>query len=150
MATAASGAACGQRSSPCSEAMRFSSLTRWTVALSSRPGLCAPVVGDSRAAKPEVQPAVLREHIRGGLQYQPFPALLSPRLPNIPRRVPVDQLVASPMCVWYFLGLGCLEGQSLHKSCQKLRDKSWKFCKADWCMWPAAQLVNFFFVPPQF
>ncbi|XP_068933502.1 mpv17-like protein 2 [Petaurus breviceps papuanus] len=48
------------------------------------------------------------------------------------------------------VGLGCLEGQSLEATCQELQDKFWEFYKADWCVWPAAQLVNFLYVPTHY
>uniref|UniRef100_Q567V2-2 Isoform 2 of Mpv17-like protein 2 n=1 Tax=Homo sapiens TaxID=9606 RepID=Q567V2-2 len=55
-----------------------------------------------------------------------FPASGLRGFPNVLKKVLVDQLVASPL-----LGV-------------------WEFYKADWCVWPAAQFVNFLFVPPQF
>lgn len=62
-----------------------------------------------------------------------------------------DQLLFAPICNAAFMaGVGSLEGNPFSEVSQTVREKLWPSTKANWTLWPAAQLLNFSLVPKTF
>ncbi|XP_059196391.1 mpv17-like protein 2 [Centropristis striata] len=72
-------------------------------------------------------------------------------LKTLAMKIVADQTVNSPfMGMWYFIGMGLLEGHSLSNSFKDFKGKFLELYRTDCCVWPPAQLINFYFVAPRF
>ncbi len=69
----------------------------------------------------------------------------------VTRKVLLDQLLFSPVCIAACLGAsGVLEGGSLARIREELAHKGLRLYLAEWVIWPPAQFVNFHFLPTRF
>ncbi|XP_072338443.1 mpv17-like protein 2 [Scyliorhinus torazame] len=67
------------------------------------------------------------------------------------KKVLLDQLIASPIFgIIYFCGVGTLEGHNPMECLMEFKRKFWEFYKADCMLWPGAQMINFYFLAPQY
>lgn len=66
-------------------------------------------------------------------------------------KVLADQLIFSTVSNASFIaGVGTLEGFPLNESIENVRTKLWPSMKANWTLWPAAQVINFACIPRNF
>jgi len=67
------------------------------------------------------------------------------------KKVFVDQIIFSPICLaLFFVTLGVLDDSSFMDICREIYYKGKIIYTAEWCVWPPAQLVNFYFISLRF
>lgn len=67
------------------------------------------------------------------------------------KKIIIDQFVGSPLCIsTFFITLALLEGTSMPKFKEEVRQKAWRLYVAEWVIWPPAQFVNFYFLPTRY
>ncbi|XP_060519299.1 mpv17-like protein 2 [Cylas formicarius] len=61
------------------------------------------------------------------------------------KKVIIDQLVGSPMCIsTFFLTIAFLEGSTKEEFYEEVKHKAWRLYAAEWMIWPPAQFLNFY------
>ncbi|KAF2071206.1 hypothetical protein CYY_007474 [Polysphondylium violaceum] len=65
------------------------------------------------------------------------------------KKMLLDQGVFAPIVISCFMGImNTIHGKSLADTEQKIKNDLFYAMKANWMLWPAAQLINFSLVPP--
>ncbi|XP_025110402.1 mpv17-like protein 2 [Pomacea canaliculata] len=69
----------------------------------------------------------------------------------VTKKIAADQAVAGPFfCTTFLIASGLLEGKPLKECFAEWKAKFITIYIADWCVWPPAQMINFYFLPTEF
>ncbi|KAL8624187.1 hypothetical protein ACOMHN_046273 [Nucella lapillus] len=64
------------------------------------------------------------------------------------KKIACDQAVAGPFfCSAFLIGSGLLEGKKFSECGKEWQQKFLTIYMADWCLWPPAQFINFYYLP---
>lgn len=74
----------------------------------------------------------------------------SKNIRTVIKKVVIDQVFAPCFGCWYFMEMGLLQGHSVTESWNEFRRKFWDYYLAELSLWPAAQLINFLFLHPEY
>ncbi|XP_044270765.1 mpv17-like protein 2 [Tribolium madens] len=67
------------------------------------------------------------------------------------KKIIIDQIVCSPVCITtLFVTCAILERKSTKELVKEIKEKAWILYAAEWAVWPAAQFINFYFLPTRF
>lgn len=67
------------------------------------------------------------------------------------KKLLLDQLIFSPIMIITFFGsLAILEDNPMENFKEEVRDKFVTLYRAEWMVWPPAQVINFYFLPTRF
>lgn len=67
------------------------------------------------------------------------------------KKLLMDQFICSPICIMsFFATVAIFEDNPLDNFSTEIKDKFWTLYKAEWIVWPPAQIINFYFLPLRF
>lgn len=67
------------------------------------------------------------------------------------KKLMLDQFVCTPLVIMsFFATVAIFEENPLENFNQEVAEKFWILYKAEWIVWPPAQLINFYFLPTKY
>lgn len=67
------------------------------------------------------------------------------------KKLCLDQFVCSPIVILsFFATVAIFEDKPIESFTDEVKEKFWILYKAEWVVWPPAQIINFYFLPTRF
>lgn len=67
------------------------------------------------------------------------------------KKLVLDQFICSPLIILSFFGtVAIFEEHPIENFTDEVKEKFWTLYKAEWLVWPPAQIINFYFLPTKY